>query len=113
MPTPTWIVESVAGDVDLASAPELRARLKDLIDPGPTFVVLDLSELVFIDSTGLGVLVGVHRRVKEAGGEVRLASAGPRIMRVLSVTGLDRVFVTFPTVAEAIQASPEDGQTGD
>jgi anti-sigma B factor antagonist len=104
MGTPTWVVERVSGDIDLAAAPALRSRLQDAINAGNAFIVLDLSELLFIDSTGLGVVVGAHRRAGEVGGEVRIAAAAPRVMRVLSVTGLDRVFRTFASVDDAIAA---------
>ena len=95
-----WTVVPLSGDIDLATAPALRARLTDLLDGGCS-LVLDLRELRFIDSTGLGVLVGALRRVRADGRELRLAGPPPGVHRVFSVTGLDHVFRIFPSVEEA------------
>jgi anti-sigma B factor antagonist len=99
----TWSVLPLTGDVDLAAAPALRAELKASLDGSPS-LVLDLSALDFIDSTGLGVLVGALRRARSDGGDIRLAALPASIGRVFSVTGLDQVFRVFPTV-EAATAS--------
>ena len=97
----TWTVLPLVGDVDLASAPALRQQLADMTAEAPSFLVIDMSELDFIDSTGLGVLVGTLRRLRATGGDVRLAAARTGIARVFSVTGLDRVFSLYPTVDAA------------
>ena len=102
-----WTVLPLAGDIDLSSAPALRAELGGATEVSPARVVLDLSELDFIDSTGLGVLVGALRRVRGGGGDIRLASARSGIERVFVVTGLDRVFRLFPSVEEAAEAPDE------
>jgi anti-sigma B factor antagonist len=91
----------LTGDIDLVTAPVLRAELKERLDRTSS-LVLDLSELHFIDSTGLGVLVGALRRVRTEGGDIRLAGAPSSIRRVFAVTGLDQVFTLFPTVDEAM-----------
>lgn len=98
----TWTVLPLRGDVDLASAPALRQQLADMTEESPSFLIIDVSDLDFIDSTGLGVLVGTLRRLRGNGGDVRLAAARPGIARVFSVTGLDRVFALYPTVDDAI-----------
>ena len=100
-PTGSWIVMPLTGDVDLASAPALRTRLVEATSDAPAHVILDLTRLDFIDSTGLGVLVGTLRRVRGGGGEMRIAGAPPGIERVFSVTGLDRVFQLASSVEEA------------
>jgi len=100
----SWTVVTLAGDIDLASAPELRSRLADATQDTPARVVLELSELDFIDSTGLGVLVGTLRRVRATGGDIRIAGARAGIERVFSVTGLDRVFGLFESVEAAAVA---------
>ena len=105
-PADTWVVVPLTGEIDLASAPELRAELGRLNETETPAIVLDLTDLEFIDSTGLGVLVGALRRARSQGGDIRLAGARPGIRRVLSVTGLDRVFELFATVAEAMTGSP-------
>jgi anti-sigma B factor antagonist len=100
-----WAVLALTGDADLASAVPLRASLTAATINTPSWLVLDLAALDFIDSTGLGVLVGALRRVRAGGGEMRVAAAQPGIARVFSVTGLDRVFGLYPTVDEAKQAA--------
>jgi anti-sigma B factor antagonist len=99
-----WTVMSLTGDVDLATAPGLRQRLAEMTGPGPSFVVIDMSDLTFIDSTGLGVLVGALRRMRSHDGDLRIAAARSGIARVFGITGLDRVFELFPTVHEAVAA---------
>ena len=103
-----WTVVPLSGDIDLASAPTLRARLNELSERRPTRVILDVTNLDFIDSTGLGVLVGALRRVRNDGGDLRVAGARPGIERVFSVTGLDRVFALYPAVNDALSAPHEE-----
>jgi anti-sigma B factor antagonist len=98
-------VLALTGDADLASAVSLRATLTEATATTPSWLVLDLAGLDFIDSTGLGVLVGALRRVRAGGGDLRVAAAQPGIARVFSVTGLDRVFGVYPTVEDAQQAA--------
>jgi len=103
-----WVVLALSGDVDLASASDLRMLLVELGGSAPAFVVLDLAELEFIDSTGLGVLVGALRGLRAAGGDLRIAGARAGIARVLSVTELNRVFEQFLSVDDAM-AQPVEG----
>jgi len=95
----------VAGEVDLTTAPELRAKLAELPAAGGT-VVIDMSEVTFLDSTGLSVLVASWKRFGEADEHrnFRLVVNRPAIQRVLDVTGLTQVFGVFPTLEEAIKA---------
>jgi anti-sigma B factor antagonist len=83
----------VTGELDAATAPELRACVVSLVEQGRRRVILDLGELRFIDSTGLGSLVGVRKRVRESGGELVLTNPAQRIVKLLEITGLDAVFM--------------------
>lgn len=83
----------IDGELDASSAPRLGAALHRLIDDGATSLTLDCSKLDFIDSQGLGVLVGVSRRLRDSGGSLRLRGAGNQAVRVLRLTRLDQVFV--------------------
>lgn len=94
----------VRGEVDLATAPRLRERLFGLIDQGSRNVVVNLTNVAFIDSAGLGVLVATMNRLQEGDGTLRLAGAAESARRVLSVTGLDRMFPVYESVAEATGA---------
>ncbi len=98
-------VVSVAGEIDVATAPQLRKRLQRLSAEGRTTIVVDLLGVSFLDSTALGVLVGALRRCREAGGELRLAATHPRVLRVFQITGLADVFPLHATVADACGAA--------
>lgn len=93
----------VHGDVDLYSAPTLRQTLLDLIGEDRHDVVVDLSKVPFIDSLGLGVLVGGQRRARSHGGDLRLAGPTDLTTRVLRATGLTSAFHIHRDVAEALE----------
>lgn len=78
------------GECDISSAPALREALRPLVPPDVTRLTVDVSALDFIDSTGLGVIVGALRRMREGGGELTLSGAHGSVLRVLEVTRLDR-----------------------
>jgi anti-sigma B factor antagonist len=96
-----WAVLSVAGEVDVATAPRLRERLVDLVTEGNTRIVVDLESVDFLDSTGLGVLVGALKRVRTHDGDLALVCTQPRILKVFEITGLTKVFSIHRSVAEA------------
>ena len=97
-----WAVVSASGEVDVASAPALRTRLDELLEAGATRIVIDLEDVDFIDSTGLGVLVGALRRARAADGDVRLVCTNPRILKVFEATGLHEVFAIGATFDETV-----------
>lgn len=99
-----WTVFEVVGDVDVFSAPALRDGMNAAIAAGNTRLIADLSEVPFLDSTGLGVLVGRLKTVRQAGGELRLVITAERVLRNFAITGLDRVFPITATVDEAVAA---------
>ena len=112
-PVGAWSVVAVAGEVDVATAPRLRKETIALVSAGHYRVVLDLEAVDFLDSTGLGVLIGVLRRVGAVGGELRVVCSTPRIVDLFTVTGLDRVFDLRPTLADALADVPADGPADD
>jgi len=69
-------------------------------------LVADLTQVRFLDSTGLGTLVGGLKRLREPGGSLTLVIVAPRILRLFQITGLTKVLAIHPTVAEAITADP-------
>ena len=81
------------GELDVGTAPRLGAALHRLVDEGRTSLTLDCSGLTFVDSQGLGMLVGVSRRLKEAGGSLHLQGARSQLLRVLQLTRLDQTFI--------------------
>jgi anti-sigma B factor antagonist len=94
-------VVSLEGDIDLASAPTLKSALLELLHDGHRQFIVDLTKVGHLDSTGLGVLVGLRRRLADQG---RLAIAGsPRnALRVFQITGLDARFEMFSTLDGAL-----------
>ncbi|MFN2449223.1 MAG: STAS domain-containing protein [Candidatus Baltobacteraceae bacterium] len=96
------IVYRLGGTLDLATAPSLRAALLEAADDGKHDIIVDCSQLEFLDSTGLGALIGAHRRALENGGRVRLiVNEGP-ILRLLTITGLMQVLAVYKSVAAAL-----------
>jgi anti-sigma B factor antagonist len=102
-----WTVVAASGEIDVATAPALRDRLADLVEAGATRLVVDLEDVDFIDSTGLGVLVGGVRRARAEDGDLRLVCTNARILKVFQATGLDEVFTIGPTVDDAVAAEAQ------
>jgi anti-sigma B factor antagonist len=92
-PAGTWTL-AVAGEIDVATSPELRRELHQLADREPSRIVLDLSDVTFIDSSGLGVLVGVLKRLREQDRDGVLVLEGLRgpVRKVFEITGLTELF---------------------
>ena len=80
------------GELDMSTAPQLREELLRLTSGGATMVTVDLSQLAFVDSTGLSVLITGLKRLRQQGGEMALRSPTPGTRRVLEITGLTEVF---------------------
>ena len=95
------VVIEVRGEVDVHSAPELRDRLIEVLDAGHSSVVVDLSWLSFIDSTGLGALVAARNHANSTGATLRLVCKTERLLKVFRITGLHEVFEIHPTLAMA------------
>jgi anti-sigma B factor antagonist len=95
-------VISLAGEVDLYTAPEFKQQLLDVIGKGAKDVVVDFSNTTFIDSTTLGVLVGGVKRLRAQDGRLSLVCSDRNITKIFEITGLDRVFTIYPTRDEAL-----------
>jgi anti-sigma B factor antagonist len=96
-----YIVLEIGGEIDVYTAPRLRERLVEMVAAGEKHIVVDLGRVEFLDSTGLGVLVGAHRRLRTSGGSLTLVFAHERLLKIFRITGLDTVFVIHSTVEEA------------
>jgi anti-anti-sigma factor len=94
-------VVSLAGELDLYNAEDVRAALLECCAEEPSVLVVDLAEVTFIDSTALGVLIEARSRLADRSG-FRLAAPGLEVRRALEVSGLDRHFVVHDTVADAV-----------
>ena len=101
------VVLRLAGEFDVYTAPQLRERVIELVDGGTRHVLADLREVTFLDSTGLGALIGGLKRLRACDGSLTLVTGAERILRIFRVTGLDRVFVVWPSVQEAVTGDEE------
>src|SRR5918911_119725 len=95
-------VISLAGEVDLYTAPEFKQQLLEVIGQGAKHVVGDFSDTTFLDSTTLGVLVGGVKRLRSNDGQRSLVCRDRNITKIFEITGLDRVFTIYPSRAEAV-----------
>lgn len=95
-------IYKLRGYLDLATAASVRAALVEAAGAGKHDIVVDLTKLEFLDSTGLGALIGAHRRAIENGGAVRLVVGEGAIARLLNITGLMRVFAVYATLEDAL-----------
>jgi anti-sigma B factor antagonist len=95
------VVIHVGGDLDVYTAPRLKEVLDEAVAGGGR-LILDLSEVHFIDSTALSVLVGTHQDTQSSNGEFRLVVEDPFLLKIFHITGFDGVFSIFPQVSDAI-----------
>lgn len=99
---PHAVVVRLAGELDAHTAPRLRSLLAEQLLAGPGNLVLDLADLVFIDSAGLASLIAADKGTRRAGMRLVLAAPRPAVRKVLSLTGIDAVLSTVLTVDEAL-----------
>jgi anti-sigma B factor antagonist len=96
-------VISVSGEIHVTTAPEFSQRLNDAIAAGTRGVVIDMSGVEFIDSTGLSVLLNGLRRVTRANGRLALVVSNPTVLRLFQITKLDSTFDIQPTREDALE----------
>jgi len=97
-------VVEVGGEIDVYTAPKLREQLVELVNDGSFHLVVDMEGVDFLDSTGLGVLVGGLKRVRAHDGSLDLVCTQERILKIFRITGLTKVFGIHETVDGAIAA---------
>jgi anti-sigma B factor antagonist len=103
---------AVRGEVHVSTAPEFSERLNEAIATGKTGVVIDMSAVEFIDSTGLSVLLNALRRVPRQQGRLALVVSNPTVLRLFEITRLDSTFDIAPTREEAISRVQVDVSDG-
>jgi anti-sigma B factor antagonist len=91
---------TVSGEVDLATSPELDTEIIAAIDSGATSVVIDLTDVSFMDSSGLGVIVRALKRCREAENDLDLVITNERVLKVFGITGLDQVIPIHASIQD-------------
>ena len=105
-------VIAARGEIDLFTAPELKQVITEVIENGERRVAIDLSEVSFLDSTALGVLIGAVKRLRSRGGALAVVNTDSSIAKTFEITGLDQIFTIVSSRAEALEAL-DDAIEGD
>jgi anti-sigma B factor antagonist len=95
-------VVAVRGEIHVSTAPQLSTLLADVLTRGVTSLILDLTEVEFIDSTGLSVLLNVLRRLTQRGGQLVIVCTNPTVLRLFEITRLETTFDIVPTRDDAL-----------
>jgi len=95
-------IVAVGGEIDVYTAPKLRDKLTELVAGGVYDFVIDMEQVEFLDSTGLGVLVGGLKKVRAHDGSLELVCNQDRLLKIFKITGLAKVFVIHETAAAAL-----------
>src|SRR4051812_42698663 len=98
----TTHVVTVAGEIDIFTAPEFKDRIAGAIDAGGEVTIVDLAGTTFIDSSSLGVLISAHRRLRGRGGRLIIACDVPAVRNTFKITGLDSVLELHKDRASAL-----------
>lgn len=92
-----YVVLAPSGRFTLVTAPSVKARIDQLVAGGQSRIVVDLSGVDYIDSSGLGALIGALKSTRSASGDLRIAAVGEQVKAVLHLTNIDRILVPFET----------------
>ncbi|WP_252975141.1 STAS domain-containing protein [Janibacter melonis] len=101
------VVVHCTGEIDVSTASQLRDAVQQVILGGSRSVAIDMTGVSFMDSTGLGVVVGRLKTLRREGGTLTIAATADRVRRVFEITGLDKVFVLYRDPADAARAAAE------
>ena len=92
----------IVGEMDAYTTPQVKVAMQQMLDEGHRFLIVNLARAEYLDSTALGALVGALKRAREKGGDLHLVAPTPRIMRLLDITRLSKVFSIDATDEEAV-----------
>ncbi|MGN6252371.1 MAG: STAS domain-containing protein [Marmoricola sp.] len=95
-------IVTVGGEIDVYTAPRLRDEISDLVGQGRHRLIIDMEKVDFLDSTGLGVLVGGLKKVRAHDGSMELICGQDRLLKIFRITGLAKVFTIYPSEADAL-----------
>lgn len=94
---------SIHGEIDVYTSPKVKESIISLIDRGKYNIVVNLEEVRYIDSTGLGVLIGALKKLREHSGNITLVCSNPQIKKIFQITGLVKIFGIFKSEEEAFE----------
>jgi anti-sigma B factor antagonist len=97
-------IVAVGGEIDVYTAPKLRDKITELVADGVYTLVIDMESVEFLDSTGLGVLVGGLKKVRAHDGSLELICTQDRLLKIFRITGLAKVFVIHDSADGALTA---------
>jgi anti-sigma B factor antagonist len=100
-PNETTCILAVEGEVDVYTSPQLKQEIVQRAEAGVKHLIINLSKVEYLDSTGLGVLIGGLKRLREVEGNMALVGPGMRILRIFEITGLDKIFDIYQSEEEA------------
>lgn len=101
---PPYRIIEVGGEIDVYTAPSLREAVVEAVDDGYFQLIIDVENVAFLDSTGLGVLVGALKRVRSEDGSLDIVCTHERLLKIFQITGLDKVFGLYGSVEDAVNA---------
>jgi anti-sigma B factor antagonist len=101
-------VIAVRGEIDLFTAPDMKAALSEAIESGHSRIAVDLTDTTFLDSTALGVLIGAVKRLRSRDGRLTIVNVDDNIAKTFEITGLDQIFPISSTREDAIKALDAD-----
>ena len=105
-------VVTAPGEIDVTNAPGLRSALLEAAAHGHGTLVVDMTRTQFCDSSGLHTLLAAHKRAQAAGGELRLVLPAAPVLRVLAITGVDRIIPNFTSLDQALTQTSADRSNG-
>jgi anti-sigma B factor antagonist len=95
---------AIAGEIDVYTAPKLRDKITELVNAGHHSLILDMENVDFLDSTGLGVLVGGLKKIRAQDGTMALICSQDRLLKIFKITGLAKVFTIYSSETAALSA---------
>ncbi|MFN3647959.1 MAG: STAS domain-containing protein [Armatimonadota bacterium] len=97
-------VIGLSGEVDVYTSPRVKQEIVNLLNEGTVKMVVDLTGVEYLDSTGLGVLIGGLKRARERDGDLKLICDNVRILRIFEITGLTKIFDIYRSESEAVES---------
>jgi len=105
---PGQIILDISGEVDVLTAPLLKDAIIDQVNKGASHIIINLESVEYLDSTGLGTLIGGLKRTREAKSRLSIAGMNSRIRRLFDITGIDKIFIIHETVEDAAAYTEEN-----